>query len=528
MSSEAVTVFISYSHKDEALRDELAKHLTILRRQKIISDWYDRDITAGDDWRTAILDQLNQADLILLLISADFLASDFCWAVELTRAIDRHDKGEAVVVPIILREVDWKGAPFGKLQALPTNAQPVKTWPTTDAAFKDVAIGIRKAVKDLQKRRAEARRQNLNQYETTYRQAVEQKYSLSAEAQGQLNRLQTALALSAQDVAPIKTKLNRQFGESKQHLDNYRQEVCHCLETNGGEITAINRTILNGFRHSYQLTQDEAEAIEQAALAPYVTKRQNLAHYESVLQETLQQQNPLSKSTRSQMRRFQGALGLSNEEVQTIEAALQQSFERQKLEREKAEAEAQRRQQQEEEEAERRRREAEDDLSSEKGIDYKKLRDLLKAKDWKAADQETYEVMIRAVGKKSGDWFTSEELLNFPCADLLTIDRLWVKYSQGQFGFSVQKQIYVECGATLDGKYPCDTIWRKFGDKVGWRVNGKWISYREVTFSTSSAPKGHLPLGERMSWLWWGLVGAGVFFVWIGGSLSSRMATCEY
>ncbi|NEQ54942.1 MAG: GUN4 domain-containing protein, partial [Leptolyngbya sp. SIO3F4] len=132
------------------------------------------------------------------------------------------------------------------------------------------------------------------------------------------------------------------------------------------------------------------------------------------------------------------------------------------------------------------------ELNSEKGVDYRKLRDLLKAGDWKAADNETYEVMIRAVGKKSGDWFTTDELLNFSCADLLTIDRLWVHYSQGRFGFSVQKKIYIECGAKLDGKYPGDKIWRKFGDKVGWRKGAKWISYNSFTFSTS-ALEGHLP-----------------------------------
>ena len=426
MSSEAVNVFISYSHKDKDLRNELENHLSSLRRQDIIFDWHDGKIIAGENWRTAIFDQLNRAELILLLISSDFLASDFCYDKELTRAIDRHNNGEAVVMPIILREVDWKVTPFSELQALPTDAKPVMTWTTTDAAFKDVAIGIRKAVEDLHQRRAEAKQQQLNEYETTYQQAVQQQFPLQPEVQSQLDRLQTALALSAQDVAPIKTRLNRQFGEAKERLDKYRQEVCHCLETNGGEITAINRPVLNALQRTYKLSQDEAEAIEQEELAPYVTKRQNLAQYESVLQETLQQQNPLTKSTRSQMRRLQAALGLSDEEVQTIEAALQQSFERQKLDRENAEAEAQRRQQ--EEEAERRRQEAEDDLRSEKGIDYRKLRDLLKAGDWQAADQETYEVMIRAVGKHAGQWFTDEELLNFPCADLLTIDRLWVKY----------------------------------------------------------------------------------------------------
>lgn len=133
-----------------------------------------------------------------------------------------------------------------------------------------------------------------------------------------------------------------------------------------------------------------------------------------------------------------------------------------------------------------------DDLSSEKGINYTRLRDLLKAGEWKEADNETYLRMLEAVGRKKGDWIRSEELLNFPCADLKTIDRLWVKYSDGQFGFSVQKEIYVQCGAKLDGKYPGDKIWEEFCDRTGWRVNGSYIYYSDVTFSTS-APQGHLP-----------------------------------
>lgn len=132
-----------------------------------------------------------------------------------------------------------------------------------------------------------------------------------------------------------------------------------------------------------------------------------------------------------------------------------------------------------------------DDLASEKGIDYTRLRDLLAAKNWKEADKETYRVMIQAVGKKDGDYFTSDELLNFPCTDLRTIDHLWVKYSNGHFGFSVQKEIYLSCvGGKAYGEYT--EAWEKFGDRVGWRVESSWISYSKVTFDTSS-PRGHLP-----------------------------------
>ncbi|UBF29271.1 AAA-like domain-containing protein [Kovacikia minuta CCNUW1] len=144
--SQAIEVFFSYSHRDEALRDELAKHLSIMKRQGVIKAWHDRQITAGSEWAGDIDAHLNSAQVILLLISADFLASDYCYDIELTQAMVRHEAREACVIPIILKPVDWHGAPFGKLQALPKNAQPITTWANTDEAFLNVAQGIRKAV----------------------------------------------------------------------------------------------------------------------------------------------------------------------------------------------------------------------------------------------------------------------------------------------------------------------------------------------------------------------------------------------
>jgi len=136
--------------------------------------------------------------------------------------------------------------------------------------------------------------------------------------------------------------------------------------------------------------------------------------------------------------------------------------------------------------------ESQDDLGSEKGVDYTKLRDLLKAGKWKEADQETADRMLEAMGK--GSWWDveAEDLLNFPCKDLKTLDQLWVKYSNGKWGFSVQKRIYVECGAKLDGKYPGDKIWRDFGDRVGWRKDGSW-QYDQLTFDLSISPLGEFP-----------------------------------
>jgi hypothetical protein len=137
------SVFISYSHKDERLRNELATHLTILQNQKIITFWHDRKITAGSEWGKEIDDNLCKADLILLLVSPDFLASEYCNDIELKLAMDRHRKGEAIVIPIILKPVDWKWAPFAALQACPTNGKAVTKWSNRDEAFTNVLEAIR-------------------------------------------------------------------------------------------------------------------------------------------------------------------------------------------------------------------------------------------------------------------------------------------------------------------------------------------------------------------------------------------------
>lgn len=147
--TRAVEVFFSYSHKDEDLRDELSKHLAMLKRQHFITAWHDRRIGAGKEWENEIDERLNSADIILLLISSDFLASDYCYDVEVKTAMKRHDDGEARVMPVILRPVDWKGAPFGKLQALPRDARPVTDWSNRDEAFLNIAQGIRVAAGEL-------------------------------------------------------------------------------------------------------------------------------------------------------------------------------------------------------------------------------------------------------------------------------------------------------------------------------------------------------------------------------------------
>ena len=144
-----ISLFYSYSHKDEALRGKLEVHLSLLQTQGVICSWHDRRIEAGTEWDGAISKNLDEADIVLLLVSADFLASRYCHEVEIARAMERHEAGTARVIPVILRPVVWHFTSFGKLQALPKDAKPVTTWKNRDAAFADVARGIHEAVKSL-------------------------------------------------------------------------------------------------------------------------------------------------------------------------------------------------------------------------------------------------------------------------------------------------------------------------------------------------------------------------------------------
>ena len=136
-------VFFSYSHADEELRNELEKHLAGLLRQGVITAWHDRRIGPGEELHGHIHDQLNTADIVLLLVSADFLASDYCYDVEMMRAMERHERGEARVIPVILRPCDWHGAPFGALMAVPPDGKPVVRHATLDDGFLEVAKAIR-------------------------------------------------------------------------------------------------------------------------------------------------------------------------------------------------------------------------------------------------------------------------------------------------------------------------------------------------------------------------------------------------
>jgi hypothetical protein len=140
------SVFYSYSHQDEGLRRQLEVHLSALRRQGEIVEWHDRQIVAGSDWARDIDSHLDSADVVLLLLSADFIASDYCWGVEVRRALERHVAGEAVVIPVVLRPVDWRIEPLSRLQAVPRDGRAVTQYRNRDEAWTEVVAAIRRAI----------------------------------------------------------------------------------------------------------------------------------------------------------------------------------------------------------------------------------------------------------------------------------------------------------------------------------------------------------------------------------------------
>lgn len=156
-SRGSCTIFCAYSHKDEAFRSALEAHIALLQHQRIAALWHDRLISPGTEWVSAIDKMIDDADIILLLVSADFMKSQYCFGVELARALVRHESGEARVIPIIIRSTDLTNASFMKLQALPSDGRPITKWDDEDEAWTDVALGIRSVAEELLRARAASR-----------------------------------------------------------------------------------------------------------------------------------------------------------------------------------------------------------------------------------------------------------------------------------------------------------------------------------------------------------------------------------
>jgi formylglycine-generating enzyme required for sulfatase activity len=227
----AVNVFVSYSHEDEPLREELGKHLSSLRRSRAIAEWHDRKIDAGAEWAKEIDRNLKSADVILLLISPAFIHSDYCSSVELTQAMEQHEAGTACVIPIILRACDWENEPFAKLQAYPKNAKPVTSSENRDEAFLDIVRGVRGVVQRIAERLSESS--------------------------------------TSEEVGRETEAIVQEIVESGQGEDQYRDEVLFILSQDGGEISPESRIVLEISRKSFQLSEERAKALEAEVIRPF-------------------------------------------------------------------------------------------------------------------------------------------------------------------------------------------------------------------------------------------------------------------
>jgi tetratricopeptide (TPR) repeat protein len=243
-------LFYCYAHEDKALRNTLDSHLSALKRQKLIEIWYDGEISAGTEWEREINKHLSTADIVLLLVSAAFLASDYCYSKEMERALQRHEEGTARVVPIILRPVDWEDAPFSKLQILPTEAKPVTRWITPDDAYEDIAKKLRVVVKNLQASRKTINDENVAKPLKSLRlppRLQTAKQGLLAIGMNVLNNLNRYWMVPLQTHANIYNDkgvdLNN-YGQYKEALEAYEQAIRidpnHAFAYNNKGNTGVN------------------------------------------------------------------------------------------------------------------------------------------------------------------------------------------------------------------------------------------------------------------------------------------------
>ena len=332
----------------------------------------------------------------------------------------------------------------------------------------------------------------------------------------------------------------------------YRKEVTKRVNKQG-KISGVGRKILDKFRADLNLTLEQAEKIEADVLLPYQKYQDNLQEYAEVFREECENKYPLTDDLLSELEYFQRILGLRDEDVSTIQQEIKSHFsvqeevesvessfpeleqlmfprtyqlkqlkqelvkrdeqinilqiqikqlEQKAKHSEKLQQSLVREQQQSNSNYSERLNqhwqsffpktpqvETNIELKSAKNIDYTTLEKLLQAQEWRKADEETTKIMLKVSNRESENRLEVEDIENFPCEDVRTIDKLWLKYSNGKFGLSMQKRIYCELGGTSEYD---SAVWDAFGDKVGWRRSGKWIGVDEVRWDLQ-APDGHLP-----------------------------------
>jgi hypothetical protein len=264
---DSVSLFISYSHVDETMRRELDSHLTPMVRNKVITRWSDRKIQAGDKWDTAIDAQLLSADIIVMMLSSDFLASEYIDKVEVPAARRRHENGEARVIPVILRDFDWAYNPLVDLQSVPRDRKDISSFSNKDTAFKEVTTAIREAAEDLrQKRRAEAERREAAAKQ--YRQKVDEALADEVISPGErdtLDELQKWLGLSLQDAERIETEALLPIKANAERMERYKSTLLKIIKQEY-PLTELQRKDLKIRQRDLGLKEEDAAKVEAPIL----------------------------------------------------------------------------------------------------------------------------------------------------------------------------------------------------------------------------------------------------------------------
>lgn len=241
-----------------------------------------------------------------------------------------------------------------------------------------------------------------------------------------------------------------------------------------GNFSSIARRILDRQRAALELQIEEAEAIEADVLQPYREYEANSEEYKEAFVDAIEHEYPLCERTRNELKDLQQLLSLRHEDVEPIEQSIlsEKGLTATNQPTESSSTTP-----------------LSHSLEPDKAVNYTQLEGLLQAEKWREADQETKVIILEVSGFKQEGKLSTDCIRNFPCKDLHTIDQLWIKYSKGRFGFSVQQDIW----QSLRGdKVPDNETWRNFGRSVGWYRDSNWVSYKDLTFSLE-ALQGHLP-----------------------------------
>jgi formylglycine-generating enzyme required for sulfatase activity len=323
--NQPIKVFLSYSHQDDELRKELSSHLSSLANEKLIEPWHDRNIDAGSSWANEIDQNLAQAEIILLLVSSDFINSRYCYSIEMEAALTRHKASEVQVIPVIIRDCDWTRSPLGQLQAIPRDNQAVASGRdkyARDTLWLEVVKEIGKVAEQIRDLRvADFTAQQQAEAGQRYRSQAEEYYQDGFLSPAEMALLKKA-GLGEPQAEAILQELQATYQQHQSNLEEYRQVlVAEWAEQES--LSANQRSLLQDLQTDLGVSNSEAEQVEQKVLAEkqaMVKREQNLRRFGEELQKAVNAEYPLNNYVESGLDNFQQSLMLTDVDVAPVKA----------------------------------------------------------------------------------------------------------------------------------------------------------------------------------------------------------------